>query len=634
MAFAETANLAVKLTLGGNFTSQLAKSRAALRGFDKDASRATKMGGQIGTGIRRGALLAVAGIGALTALVAQSVREGQEAAKVQAIYANAIANSGKVSQDYVKILNAQQLALMNLAGVDDELIKTEQTRLIQMGLTGKQVAILTPLILDFAEATGVDLLTATKLAGKAAQGNTGALSKYGVMVDKTKAKVDPFAATVEALNGKFGGTSKALGGSLEKRIAAFREGLANIREEAGMRLLPVLTRVVDMAGKELVPAFAKFVDRIMPQVEEGLNTFAGLLSDGGAARGINAITDALGPMVELVKIAAAPVKAIVGAFLALPKEVQTVLVGAFAVNKLTGGLVTTAAGGIVEAIAKAALGGIKAPLVNVTGGVVNVGGAPGAGAGVAGAAKGGLGMLSKVFLVGEAIGLALLVNEVRTGIADASTAQATAIEDQTAKWLAVQPPRGALENGLAGVQRGIHDLEANPLNVLVQGEALAKLRGMEVSIRAALNDLGPNGRDSTTQAETTKGNVFGPSGLAQSITDAQAAAATKITTSVETMRGKIAAELMTVDGSTVAAGGLTSVAARDAGTTAANAARIAGYDVAGAIRAKELSVKTDIKVNVNVSASAVTKSVTVQESYGPGTDSSGGRSDMTGMGGH
>lgn len=631
MAFAETANLAVKLTLGGNFTSQLAKSRAALRGFDKDASRAYKMGGQIGTGIRRGALLAVAGIGALTALVAQSVREGQEAAKVQAIYANAIANSGKVSQDYVKILNAQQLALMNLAGVDDELIKTEQTRLIQMGLTGKQVAILTPLILDFAEATGVDLLTATKLAGKAAQGNTGALSRYGVMVDKTKAKVDPFAATVEALNGKFGGTSKALGGSLEKRLAALREGLANIREEAGMRLLPVLTRIVDMAGKELVPAFAKFVDRIMPQVEEGLNTFAGLLSDGGAARGIQAITDALGPMVELVKVAAAPVKAIVGAFLALPKEVQTVLVGAFAVNKLTGGLVTTAAGGIVEAIAKAALGGIKAPLVNVTGGVVNVGGAPGIGGGVAGAAKGGLGMLSKVFLVGEAIGLALLVNEVRTGIADASTKQAAAIETQTARFIASQPNKAELSNALAGVERGIHDLEANPLNVLVQGEALDKLRGMRADLRAALNDIGPSGRDSTTQAETTKGNVFGPTGLAQSITDAQAAAATKITTSVETMRGKIAAELMTVDGSTVAAGGLTSVAARDAGMTAANAARIAGYNVASAIRSKDMSFSTSVVVNVT--AAGVTKSVTEQSRYGPGNGSAGGGSGPPGMGG-
>jgi hypothetical protein len=51
MAFAETANLAVKLTLGGNFNSQMAKASRSLKTFDKDASRAYKAGQQIGTGI-------------------------------------------------------------------------------------------------------------------------------------------------------------------------------------------------------------------------------------------------------------------------------------------------------------------------------------------------------------------------------------------------------------------------------------------------------------------------------------------------------------------------------------------------------------------------------------------------------
>ena len=73
MAFAETANLAVKLTLGGNFTSQLAKTRAGLRGLDRDASRAYKAGAQIGTGIKRGLILASAAAVGFGTLVAKSV---------------------------------------------------------------------------------------------------------------------------------------------------------------------------------------------------------------------------------------------------------------------------------------------------------------------------------------------------------------------------------------------------------------------------------------------------------------------------------------------------------------------------------------------------------------------------------
>ena len=400
MAFAETANLAVKLTLGGNFTSQMSKARASLRGFDKE-SRGFRAGAQIGTGIKRSAILVVAGITAMAGALGLAIKEGQDAANVQKILAQAITNSGRVSQANVDALNAQATALMNLAGVDDELIKSEQTRLIQMGLTGKQVEKATPLILDFATATGIDLLTATKLFGKAAQGNVGALSRYGVQIDKAKAKVDPFGAAIDAMNSKFGGTTKALSGSFDVRLRALQENLKNIREDVGIKLLPALTRIVDVVGTKLVPAFGKFVDRILPQLNDGLNQFADALSNGGAENAIRDITDALGPMVDLVKIAAEPVKAIVKAFLSLPKEVQTVLVGAFAVNKLTGGLVTNAAGGIIEAIGKGLLGGIKAPLVNVQGGVVNVAGAiPGGGVpgGIGGAA--GIGAAAGLSIAG------------------------------------------------------------------------------------------------------------------------------------------------------------------------------------------------------------------------------------------
>lgn len=326
--------------------------KSADAGLGKLETRVGRMGGIASRGfstlganlLKLGAVGAAAGVG----LLALSVKEGQEAAKVQAIYAKALENSGKVSQEYVAILGAQQTALMNLGGVDDELIMAEQTKLIQMGLTGKQVAELTPLILDMSKATGKDLLTSTLAVGKAVNGSTTGLQRFGIIVDKAKAKVDPFGATMDALNDKFGGTTQALSGSLEVRLRAFQEGLANIRESIGIALLPALTKIVDVIGKSVLPAFQKFVDRILPGISKGIDDFAKALEGGGAEKAVMGISDALGTMVGLLQAAAGPVKLIVGAFMALPKELQTILVAGFAVNKLSGGMLTQLGGEIFK----------------------------------------------------------------------------------------------------------------------------------------------------------------------------------------------------------------------------------------------------------------------------------------------
>lgn len=346
MAAADTAKMIVELDFkSSKFTAGIKSADASL---GKLETRVGRMGAITSRGmstlagniLRLGAVAAAAGAG----LLALSVKEGQEAARVQAVYAQAIENSGKVTAEYVTILNAQQTALMNLAGVDDELIKAEQTKLIQMGLTGEQVAKLTPLILDMSKATGKDLLTSTLAVGKAVNGSTTTLQRFGIIVDKAKAKVDPFGAVVDALNQKFAGTSQALSGSLPVRMAALNEGLANIRESIGIALLPALTRIVDVVGKSLIPAFQKLVDRVLPDISKGIDEFAKALESGGAEDAVNGIASAIGTMVDLLKLAAAPVKAIVGAFMALPKELQTILIAGFAVNKLSGGMLVQLGG--------------------------------------------------------------------------------------------------------------------------------------------------------------------------------------------------------------------------------------------------------------------------------------------------
>jgi hypothetical protein len=384
MAFGETAELVALLKLNDQFSGALKNANKTLTGFDANLSRTStrgyQAGQQIGTGIKNGIKIATVAIGGLVALLVLSAKEGQEAQRVQKIYATAIANSGKVSADYVKALNAQQKALEDLGGVDDELIKSEQTRLIQMGLTGDQILKITPLILDFSKATGVDLLTATKLVGKAVEGNTGALSRYGVIVDKAKAKVDPFTATQDALTKSFGGTTKALSGEFDTRLAALGQHLADIREEAGIRLLPALTKITDVVGRRLVPAFGELINAILPSAIAGLDKLAGFLESGGASDTIDSLLKTvrdLAPIIQTsAEITGRVITTAVNLFKSLPPEIQSLAIAGLAINKLTGGLVTNIAGGLLSAV----LGQLRSAVVNIAAANVNVvggGGIPG-----------------------------------------------------------------------------------------------------------------------------------------------------------------------------------------------------------------------------------------------------------------
>lgn len=628
--FAETAQLIANMNMKGNFSSVLKSNQKALGAFDKSLSnsqgRAYKAGQQIGTGIKRGTLLAVAGLTALTGLLIKSVKEGQDAAQVQKLYANAIENSGKVSATYVRALNKQQDALLQLSGIDDEIIKQAQTKLITAGLTGKQVLRLTPAILDFAKATGQDLPTATLKVIRAIGGSTRGLKAYGIEIDKKALKTDAFGAVLSALGDKFDGVTEATSGDLPTRLAVLRERLANIREEAGMKLLPVLTKIVDVAGRKLVPAFGAFIDRIMPDVIKGLDQFASILENGGAEEAIRGITDALGPMVELVRIAAAPVKAIVDAFLKLPKGLQTVLIGAFAVNKLTGGLVTNVIGGLGEALVKSI---IKTPLVNVQGAVVNVGGPGGIGGAAGAAAGGGAGVLASIAAPVLSVAAVATVAKIT---ADQIDAQGGALQTQTANF-AKNASDADLARAIDGVSKQFAAISTNEF-------------GVKTQVGNVLNTLIAEQNQRRTGTATQGAFGIGPGftkTLSTALTGVYERALKKgldptAAQILKTQRKNEAhtQQLIRLSRETKAKAQATAAAVKDAdssltGTTNRTTGQVArsGLGIQGALKSLPTPI---VNVDVNVTPAQIQKKTTIQYRYGPANGSSGGGTWVPGPG--
>jgi TP901 family phage tail tape measure protein len=240
---------------------------------------------------------------------------------------------------------------------------------------------------------------------------------------------------------------------------------ANVKDAGvtiGTALLPELVSL----GKE----FTGFIQTNQPAIQGFAKDLAAGLRDAAKwARSLD--WDAIG---KALNAAGTGARAVASAFLSLPPWVQTAVITGWGLNKLTGGALTGIIGELGKGLVKGVLS-MNAGVVNVNAakvlpGMPGTGGGPGKGAGA-------LGAVGKMFLVGEAIGLALLVNEVRNGIAEGNTETARA-NTETARAFVTENTltRQQLTDAIAAVDKGIADLQSNPLNVLVQGDALTELQ--------------------------------------------------------------------------------------------------------------------------------------------------------------
>jgi hypothetical protein len=329
----------------------------------------------------------------------------------------------------------------------------------------------------------------------------------------------------------------------------------------GTALLPKLTPVVS--------ALNDFINTHQGDIAGFGDQLAAAFTPEGVISGIKGITSALGPLIDLVKIAAAPVKAITQAFLSLPKEVQTVLIGAFAVNKLTGGLVTNAAGGIIEAIGKGLLGGIKAPLVNVSGGVVNVAGGVGGVPGAAGGAA-SLGVAQLIPLAGlTAVGLA--------------AGQAAAEQVNKDAGTKFKMPAGFL------------DIPTQVSNLVQAVQVLTK------AAPKAFQDS-PANRNGNSDPRRSAVSTGHPGKVADD----------KVLTSVTRLSGKMTDDLTATTSTLSGKLADDTAASKNAGTYVGRTVQAGASTVAAAVRASTPIIYN----NISISATTVTKVNTVVNRYG------------------
>ena len=193
-------------------TAEIKKNTLSLKNQDKQISRNQRNVGNYKSaleGLKGSFAVLAVGVAAVIGVFSKFnkfIQSAIDKTDIQQLAEVSLATAlGYVSKE---LLN-QASALQTLTRFGDEEIIRGQSFLAQMGLTEEQILKITPAILDFAQAKGIDLKTASDLVAKSVGSETNALSRYGIQIEGAAGSSERMASALDALNSKFEGQAAA-----------------------------------------------------------------------------------------------------------------------------------------------------------------------------------------------------------------------------------------------------------------------------------------------------------------------------------------------------------------------------------------------------------------------------------------
>ena len=196
--------------------------------------------------LRNNLLLVSFTVGALMAGIKKLVESSKKQYEAEVKLARALGNVASAAEDGAARLIDLASAYQKITTFGDESIIGMQAMLATFQLNETAIAKLTPRVLDLAAATGQDLNSAAIMVGKSFTGQTGAMSRAGVVLEqqalsiaRAAGEVDEFNFLLKQMDLNFKGIAEALGRTEYGKIEQMKNEIADMGEELGTKLLPL-----------------------------------------------------------------------------------------------------------------------------------------------------------------------------------------------------------------------------------------------------------------------------------------------------------------------------------------------------------------------------------------------------------
>ena len=162
-----------------------------------------------------------------------AVKAYQEQLRSEAKLVSALKGRGRASEMLIKQANELQTITL----FDDEQIINAQALLAISIKDEDQIKKLIPLVLDLAQAKGMDLASAAQAVNMATMGQGRALKSLGIELDLTGTKTQNLTLIMDALNKTVGGQSQDALSDSEKQLRKYNVAINELKESWGKLIL-------------------------------------------------------------------------------------------------------------------------------------------------------------------------------------------------------------------------------------------------------------------------------------------------------------------------------------------------------------------------------------------------------------
>ena len=194
-----------------------------------------------------------------TAQIMRFARSSVEAYKVQENASNSLRNAlkrlGKDTVVYQREMEAFSSEMQKNSIYGDNQITMIQALGMNMGILPSKIQSATKAALGLSAAYNVNVNTAMMMIARASKGHTEILSRYGIILDKTKTKEEQFNQLLEIGSGNFSlvkGETETLSGAMQQASNVFGDA----KEKIGAQFTPVLKTAAGLVH-DLSSSFVK-----------------------------------------------------------------------------------------------------------------------------------------------------------------------------------------------------------------------------------------------------------------------------------------------------------------------------------------------------------------------------------------